>query len=491
MGDTSVMVPQRAAAGTNVSAIPSRAPAILRKCRAPLVSAVLIAADLAAVLLAAAFTDAIGNGWVGERGDPLTTALVFIALACCSGLYAVPSPGLVERLRLRALVSITAVGLQFLISARAGGTSAAVMLTILETLLLVPIGYYFETAVRAALMRAGLWSAAAVVVNCDEKSQRIVDLLRAHPEIGLGPVGFIAESGQREYDGGRTGGMQLSVFDSNAALDGIDARVAVFTSPDELPRIVSRTAQDAARPRLLLIGDTRTVAGEATGLRPCMIGDAAGFELPPVWGRAARERFKRAIDLCVAVPLALLALPVIAILAGAIVLVSPGGPFYRQERLGRHGKPIQILKLRTMHADAERRLESYLERNPGARAEWERFFKLKHDPRILAFVGTFMRRSSLDELPQIWNILRGDMTLVGPRPFPAYHVRAFDADFQALRASVKPGLTGLWQISFRSNGDLGVQKAQDSFYIKNWSLCLDFYILLQTLPAVLRGEGAR
>jgi lipopolysaccharide/colanic/teichoic acid biosynthesis glycosyltransferase len=255
--------------------------------------------------------------------------------------------------------------------------------------------------------------------------------------------------------------------------------------------VVSRGAGGAGLPRLLLIEDPGTLQREATALRPCMIGDAAGFEVPPVWGRPARERLKRAIDLSIALPLALLALPIIAILAGVIILVSPGSPFYRQQRVGHCGKTIQILKLRTMHADAESRLENYLELNPSARAEWERFYKLKHDPRILSFVGTFIRRTSLDELPQIWNILRGDMTLVGPRPFPAYHVRAFDPDFQALRASVKPGLTGLWQISFRSNGDLGIQKVQDSFYINNWSVWLDFYILLQTLPAVLRGEGAR
>jgi Undecaprenyl-phosphate galactose phosphotransferase WbaP len=491
MGDTGVILPQGAAAGTNASAIPWRAPAILRKFRATLVTGALVTADVAAVLLTAAVTETIGNKWADVRGDILTTALLFAALAGCSGLYTVPSPTLVERLRLRIIVSTASVGMHFLISAHFNGTPTALVLIIVQAILLVALGHYFEMAVRSALMRTGLWSAAAVVVNCSEKSQRIVDLLLARPEIGLEPIGFVSGPEPRDSTGERSGGPQLAVFSSDADLAKLDAQVAVFTSQDELARAISRTGRHAALPRLLLIEDTSPVEREVTGLRPCMIGSSAGFEVSSNWSRAVRDNVKRAIDLCVAVPLALIALPVTAILAGVIVAVSPGSPFYRQERVGRGGTPIQILKLRTMHADAERRLETYLERTPSARAEWERFFKLKYDPRILGFVGTFIRRSSLDELPQIWNILRGDMTLVGPRPFPAYHVRAFDADFQALRATVKPGLTGLWQVSFRSNGDLGIQKAQDSFYINNWSIWLDLYILLQTLPAVLRGDGAR
>ena len=102
-----------------------------------------------------------------------------------------------------------------------------------------------------------------------------------------------------------------------------------------------------------------------------------------------------------------------------------------------------------------------------------------------------MRHTSFDELPQLWNVIRGDMSLVGPRPFPAYHMNSFDYEFRIIRVSVQPGMTGMWQVSSRSNGDLQVQKAQDLFYIRNWSIWLDIYILLQTVIVVLNGRGAK
>jgi lipopolysaccharide/colanic/teichoic acid biosynthesis glycosyltransferase len=214
--------------------------------------------------------------------------------------------------------------------------------------------------------------------------------------------------------------------------------------------------------------------------------------VPPSYGSLwLYSAVKRSIDYLVVSVSAPLAAPLIALSVLAIKIVDPGNAFYWQERIGHHGKRTRILKLRTMYTDAQTRLEQYLQNNSDAKAEWQTFFKLRNDPRILPGVGHFLRRSSLDELPQLWNVLRGDMTLVGPRPFPPYHVNRFDPEFQHKRASVVPGLTGLWQVEARSNGDLDTQKGLDLFYIDYRSLWLDLYILIETIPAVLSGKGAR
>jgi lipopolysaccharide/colanic/teichoic acid biosynthesis glycosyltransferase len=135
-------------------------------------------------------------------------------------------------------------------------------------------------------------------------------------------------------------------------------------------------------------------------------------------------------------------------------------------------------------------LDRHLAANPAARAEWDRFCKLKNDPRVLPGIGQLLRKTSMDEIPQLWNILKGEMSLVGPRPFPAYHNDRFDPEFRRLRTKVRPGLTGMWQVSARSDGDLDVQMSLDSYYINNWSLWLDLYILMRTVRVVLTGEGA-
>jgi lipopolysaccharide/colanic/teichoic acid biosynthesis glycosyltransferase len=143
-----------------------------------------------------------------------------------------------------------------------------------------------------------------------------------------------------------------------------------------------------------------------------------------------------------------------------------------------------------MYQDAEQRLEALFRDNPTMRAEWLSHFKLKDDPRILPVIGHMLRSSSIDELPQLANIIAGQMAIVGPRPFPEYHLLAMDGEFRNKRRSVTPGLTGLWQISERSNADIELQQQLDEFYIDNRSLWLDCQILLSTIPAVFKRRGA-
>jgi lipopolysaccharide/colanic/teichoic acid biosynthesis glycosyltransferase len=182
--------------------------------------------------------------------------------------------------------------------------------------------------------------------------------------------------------------------------------------------------------------------------------------------------------------LALLALlPVLLVLAVAIRLNSAGPALYRQERIGFGGRPFQMWKLRTMHTDADDRRADLSEA-----LGWPPLFKMVDDPRVTG-VGRFLRRWSLDELPQLWNVVTGDMSLVGPRPGMPDEVGAFREGF-ARRFAVKPGITGLWQVSGRSALSWEESVRLDLAYVDDRSLGLDVRILFRTVPAVLRRDGA-
>jgi Undecaprenyl-phosphate galactose phosphotransferase WbaP len=220
------------------------------------------------------------------------------------------------------------------------------------------------------------------------------------------------------------------------------------------------------------------------------LGGCLGLEIKKNLLIRRNHALKRLMDYAVGLPLFLASLPVMTAAAAWIKLSGRGPVFYRQMREGFDGRRITVWKLRTMRLDGDRVLNEWLESHPEDRAEWSRYFKLRHDPRVLPFIGRLLRRTSLDELPQLWSVLKGEMSLVGPRPFPSYHLEQFTPEFRALRTRVLPGLTGLWQVSARSDGDVQVQQALDAYYIRNWSPWLDLYILARTVAAVLLMRGA-
>lgn len=171
-------------------------------------------------------------------------------------------------------------------------------------------------------------------------------------------------------------------------------------------------------------------------------------------------------------------------------LVSPGTVLFRQWRVGRMGQPFAMLKLRTMWPRAEELLAAHLEHSPIDASDWLRYRRLRHDPRILPYVGRFLRASSIDELPQLWNVVRGDMSLVGPRPLELGVADAYDRSIRDLRQQVRPGITGLWQVSGRSDLDIETLLAMDARYVAEWSLRRDFDILWRTPYAVISRRGA-
>jgi lipopolysaccharide/colanic/teichoic acid biosynthesis glycosyltransferase len=192
----------------------------------------------------------------------------------------------------------------------------------------------------------------------------------------------------------------------------------------------------------------------------------------------------------VAGSLALLLLTCPIMLALLLLARLDGGPaFYVHRRIGRGGAPFGCIKFRTMVPDADRRLAELLARDPAARAEWRATRKLKADPRITR-VGRVLRRTSLDELPQLINVLKGEMSLVGPRPVVQAELETLYGPAAPLYLSVRPGLTGPWQVSARSDGDYAGRVALDAAYVRNPSIVADIAILLRTVGAVLRRRGA-
>lgn len=432
--------------------------------------------------------DVFPIGVSGEHYTSIAVGVLAVPLAnVVMQLYPGYGVNAVEHLRRRS--AVTTVVFSSLIAwdyvVQDGSWSRGILIaTWLIALVLGPVAASFA---RNVLVRLGMWGAPLVIIGAGAAGQELARSLRSQSSLGLNPVGFL------DYDPAAAG----KRFDGVPVLGGLElagdlARRVPFAAVAVAEFSGTQIAELCARlpfPHVIVMPD---LAGlQSNWVSPRDFGGILGLEVKKNLLLPSNRILKRIVDYAIAVPLFVLALPVLAAAVIAVMAVSPGNPFFRQERNGLDGRLFGMLKIRTMYPDAEARLGEHLAGSETARAEWLNRFKLADDPRILPLIGDFLRRSSLDELPQLINVLRGDMSLVGPRPFPAYHLDMFDDDFRTLRESVRPGLTGMWQVELRSDSDLSRQQFHDTYYIRNWSIWLDVYILCRTVTAVLSGKGAR
>jgi Undecaprenyl-phosphate galactose phosphotransferase WbaP len=351
------------------------------------------------------------------------------------------------------------------------------------TLVLIPL---FRFCVLSVVSSLRWWGEPTVVVGSPDEVELTIGSIHRAFSLGYRVVGALLP---QNYG-------TVGAFNGVPALGGLElaprlCRLGVTTAlawdGPKASALISSLLQQFRH--VVLIRDDGLLPLEQTRLRN--LGGVLGIEFCNELLRRRNQIVKRAIDLILSTAGLVLAAPLIIICGLAVKLISPGPMFFTHRRIGFKGDLIEIFKLRTMHRSADNLLQGILAADPAFHGQWQRNVKLDHDPRVIPFVGVLLRRFSIDELPQLWNVLKGDLSLVGPRPLPDYHVRMLPIKFRELRSSVLPGLTGMWQVMARSDGDLGDQIRYDTYYIRNWSLWLDLYLVARTAFAVLSGRGAR
>jgi Undecaprenyl-phosphate galactose phosphotransferase WbaP len=414
---------------------------------------------------------------------PIATGFVLLNFEL--GLYPGVRLSPVEELR-RLVVSITcmftvwAVGLAVLSE---GLTVQRWFLLAVYPLCLLSLPIARSWA-RRLLGRWTRWGIPVVVCGDDPTAVRVFHWLSANHHLGLRPVGVIAH--RDALDVGPDDKWYLGSWEETHEI-AIERGVywAVVVPPEDQP--VSKLVADY----LYTIPHVH-VLSEITGLpdhwNPQQLDGLPGIHLQQNLMLPLPKLTKRCMDLAGAMIGGILLLPLLFYLAVAVKMSSRGPIFYAHERIGKNGRRFHAWKFRTMFQDASLVLEHYLEQHPELRDEWERDQKLRYDPRITR-IGRFLRKTSLDELPQLWNVIRGDMSLVGPRPIVTSEIAKYDVYF-GLYTMVTPGITGLWQVSGRNNTTYDERVQLDAYYVRNWSPWMDLYLLIRTIRIVLFAEGA-
>lgn len=452
----------------------------------------LVLSDIAALILSVA----VGVGLKTIVRGPVDLSsyfllwpflFVFLITYMASGLYSGAGMGAPEELR-RATMCSTILFLVLAVSTMSlRGANRYVTWTLLVvTVFSVALVPLLRELVRQLCSRASWWGVPAVIFGAGDAGKNVVRALLNDPGLGLKPVAVLDDS----ENCADLFGVPVIGMSGLAPLlfEGQRPAYAVFAMPDvpqhRLMSMIDRYGKNFSHilvvPELYgfssLWVDSKNVGG--------MVGlEVRQQVLLPEYGL-----IKGFVDVLLTVAGGIFVLPLIALIALWIKLDSRGPVFYSQARIGRHGRKFRAWKFRSMVTDADKILEKYLAQHPELREEWARDHKLKQDPRVTR-AGRFLRRTSLDELPQLWNVLQGEMSLVGPRPITDSEVEKYGGAFD-LYKKVSGGITGLWQVSGRNDVSYDERVYYDQFYVRNWSVWLDCCILFRTIAVVLLSKGA-
>jgi Undecaprenyl-phosphate galactose phosphotransferase WbaP len=356
-------------------------------------------------------------------------------------------------------------------------------LALLLSVLLMPLS---RGAVRLLLSHKEWWGYPTVIIGAGETGRMALRAIRQQPGLGLKPIAVVdPNSFVRELYG-------VPVYRGMNTISALVSRessaYAIVAMPENLSGDFMRFIEQNVAPHfahVLVIPSLFTWSH--LWIRPKSLGNMLGLEMPQT-SRPGHEFFKRLLDVAVSGGLMLFLAPLFLTLVLAIKLDSRGPALFGHRRIGRRGKFFQAWKFRTMVVNGDEILKRHLSENEEARAEWERDHKLRNDPRVTR-VGKILRKTSLDELPQLWNVLKNEMSLVGPRPIVQAEVSRYGTAFSEY-TRVKGGLTGLWQVSGRNDTTYDERVRLDTMYVRNSSVWLDLFILYRTVGVVLFGSGA-
>lgn len=349
---------------------------------------------------------------------------------------------------------------------------------------LLSIFRYISNSIVKSLLKKGIGTRKMLIAGVNDRTLHIINYINEHPEFGFVIAGVIEKKRIHIKKKNMTFLGGLEEYQEILRSNGISAVIIDLDDKDFIKDIVRYCEESYIQaymiPDLLDVTSNPVEIGQISTIP--LIKFKEGF----IYG--VRWKFKRSFDIIVSFVALLLLLPLFVVVAVLIKATSKGPVFFRHKRMGMNGEVFEVYKFRTMIENAEKVLYEMFEEDPELEEEYRKEYKLKEDPRITR-IGRFLRKVSLDELPQLINVLRGEMSLVGPRPIVKDEMSKY-GKYAKLILKVPPGLTGMWQMSGRSDLDYEERIRLDMYYINNWSFWLDIMIILKTIPAVLGKKGA-